>query len=86
MITGEQVKAARELLGWPLQRPRRRSGARPKDPGAIRGWPMPAHGAARRGLRDVLQVAGVEFTPPGVKLKAKARTVAAGDLNASNDE
>jgi hypothetical protein len=36
-----------------------------------------------------LESAGVEFKnggEPGVKLKAKARTIAAGDLNASNDE
>jgi hypothetical protein len=36
-----------------------------------------------------LESAGVEFTnggEPGVKLKAKPRTIAAGDLNASNDE
>jgi transcriptional regulator with XRE-family HTH domain len=39
-------------------------------------------------LRRLFETAGVEFNgaEAGVKLKAKARTIAAGDLNASNDE
>jgi hypothetical protein len=40
-------------------------------------------------IRAAFEAHGVEFTQgvrPGMKLKAKSRTIAAQDLNASNDE
>jgi transcriptional regulator with XRE-family HTH domain len=86
MITGEQVKAARELLGWPLQRLAEEAALAQKTLAQFEAGLCQLTVLHAEVLRDVLQAAGVEFTPPGVKLKAKARTIVAGELNASNDE
>jgi DNA-binding XRE family transcriptional regulator len=88
MITGERVKAARKLLGWSQL-------ALALEAGVTQG--TVANFETGKKHPSVLSVStvqaalesGVEFTDgaePGVKLKAKARTIAAENLNASNDE
>jgi transcriptional regulator with XRE-family HTH domain len=72
MITGEQVKAARELLGWSL--PRLASRAAVSD-ATIRKWESGGHRPANTvSIQHALEAAGVEFTngnKPGVRPKAR---------------
>jgi transcriptional regulator with XRE-family HTH domain len=76
VITGEQIKAARELLGWT----RFQLGQRANLHAAILELAEGAKGALpitpyhRALLRNALEAAGVEFTDgdePGVKLRKK---------------
>jgi transcriptional regulator with XRE-family HTH domain len=88
MITGDQVKAARKLLGWSQLALALEASV---TQGTIANFET---GKSRLSVLSVstikraLEAAGVEFPEgePGVKLRAKARTIEAGDLNASNDE
>ncbi len=76
MITGEQIKAARELLGWTRfqlgQRANLHAAIVERAEGAKGALPItPYHRAL---LRNALEAAGVEFTDgdePGVKLRKK---------------
>jgi transcriptional regulator with XRE-family HTH domain len=88
-IRPEQLTEARKLLRLSLSDLASRVGATARIVGDFeRGYRLrPELNLVK--LRAALEAAGVEFTnggEPGVKLKAKARTIAAGDLNASNDE
>jgi ribosome-binding protein aMBF1 (putative translation factor) len=88
-ITPAECKAARKLLGWSQKKLATKLLI---DEGSISSFERrhrlpPQLDLAK--LQRLFEAAGVEFTngaEPGVKLKAKARTIAAGDLNASNDE
>jgi transcriptional regulator with XRE-family HTH domain len=89
MISPAQCRAARGLLDWSQQRLAETANV---GNATIRNFEN-GHSSPMNATLDVLQraleAAGVEFTnggEPGVKLKAKSRTIAAGDLNASNDE
>ena len=87
MITPAECKAARELLGWS----RTRLAARADDisESTIRTFEDGHRPTDRKisAIRCALESAGVEFAEDAEpKLKAMARTIAAGDLNASNGE
>ena len=79
MITGAQIRAARELLGWPPSRLAQRAKVHSvivRRAESVDGEsPVTVYQAAL--IRDTLERFGVEFTngdEPGVKLKAtKAR-------------
>jgi transcriptional regulator with XRE-family HTH domain len=88
-IKPEQLIEARRLLRLSLSDLASRVGAIARIVGDFeRGYRLrPELKLAR--LRAALEAAGVEFTnggEPCVKLKAKSRTIAAGDLNASNEQ
>ena len=77
MITGAQIRAARELLGWPPSRLAQRAkvhSAIVRRAESVTGRaPVTVYQAAL--IRDALERFGIEFTDgdePGVKLKAKA--------------
>lgn len=76
MITGDQVKTAREMLGWSLPR----LASRARSVTEIRKLDSGRHRPADTkivSIQHALEAAGVEFTnggEPGVKLKAKLAT------------
>ena len=77
MITGAQIRQARELLGWPPTRLAQRAkvhSAIVRRAESVEGEPpVTVYQAAL--IRDAPGAFGVEFTDgdePGVKLKAKA--------------
>jgi hypothetical protein len=77
VITGEQIRRARELLGWTRFKLSSRAALHPaiveRAEKAVGALPVTAYQQAL--LRNALEAAGVEFTngeAPGVKLKAKA--------------
>ena len=77
VITGAQIRQARELLGWPPTRLAQRAkvhSAIVRRAESVEGEPtVTVYQAAL--IRDALERFGVEFTDgdePGVKLKAKA--------------
>ena len=73
MITGEQLRRARELLGWTRFKLSSRASLHPAIvERAEEALPVTAYQQAL--LRNALEVAGIEFTnsdEPGVKLKAR---------------
>jgi transcriptional regulator with XRE-family HTH domain len=76
VITGEQIRRARELLGWTRFKLSSRASLHPaiveRAEEAAGALPVTAYQQAL--LRNALEAAGVEFTngdEPGVKLKAK---------------
>jgi transcriptional regulator with XRE-family HTH domain len=76
VITGEQIRRGRELLGWTRFKLSSRAGLHPaiveRAEKAVGALPVTAYQQAL--LRNALEDAGVEFTTgdePGVKLKAK---------------
>jgi ribosome-binding protein aMBF1 (putative translation factor) len=78
MITGAQVKAARELLGWSRFQLAQRAKLHPaiveRGEEAAGAVPITAYQLAL--LRNALEAEGVEFTDgdaPGVKLKAEGK-------------
>jgi transcriptional regulator with XRE-family HTH domain len=88
MIAGEQVKAARKLLGWSQMTLGLEAGTNQQTVVKFERGESRTEGRTISDIQRALETAGVEFTSggdPGVKLKAKARTIAAGDLNASHD-
>jgi transcriptional regulator with XRE-family HTH domain len=73
MITGEQIRAARKLLGWPRDRLAPRAGLSVSLLTKIEGGLRTPTNEHRLGIQGALEAAGVEFTngdEPGVKLKA----------------
>jgi len=77
VITGAQIRQARELLGWPPTRLAQRAkvhSAIVRRAESVEGEPpVTVYQAAL--IRDALERFGIEFTDgdePGVKLKAKA--------------
>jgi transcriptional regulator with XRE-family HTH domain len=92
LITSEQIRAARMLLRWEQGDLVRASGVSfptlkrlEQKPG-----PLSAHVRTVEALRSALEAKGIEFTnggQPGVSLRRAGPTsIAAEDLNASNDE
>jgi transcriptional regulator with XRE-family HTH domain len=73
VITGEQIRRARELLGWTRFKLSSRASLHPAIvERAEEALPVTAYQQAL--LRNALEAAGVEFTDgeaPGVKLRAK---------------
>jgi ribosome-binding protein aMBF1 (putative translation factor) len=76
VITGEQIKTARELLGWTRfqlgQRANLHAAIVERAEGAKGALPITPY--QRALLRDALEAAGVEFTDSdesGVKLRTK---------------
>ena len=76
MITGEQIKAARELLGWTRfqlgQRANLHAAIVERAEGAKGALPITPY--QRALLRTALEGAGVEFTDgdePGVRLRTR---------------
>jgi transcriptional regulator with XRE-family HTH domain len=89
MITGERVKAARKLLGWSQLALALEAGVTQGTVANFETGKKHPSVLSVSTVQAALESAGVEFTygaEPGVKLKAKARTIAAENLNASNDE
>jgi transcriptional regulator with XRE-family HTH domain len=74
MITGEQVKVARKLLGWSQQVLAGHVGVSEAVISSFERGRRVASEWIFREIRAALEAAGVEFTnggEPGVKLKAK---------------
>jgi transcriptional regulator with XRE-family HTH domain len=75
VITGEQIRRARELLGWTRFKLSSRASLHPAIvERAEEALPVTAYQQAL--LRNALEAAGVEFTDgeaPGVKLRAHAK-------------
>jgi len=87
VIIPAECKAARKLLGWSQSKLAEilfiGEGTIGQFERRQRHW----RSLNLHKLRAVFESAGVEFAEDAEpKLKAKARTIAAGDLNASNDE
>jgi transcriptional regulator with XRE-family HTH domain len=88
-ITAGQLRAARELVGWSPADLAKVATVRTEAVADFESGSRALHRVTVTRLRAALEARGVEFTQgvrPGVKLKAKARTIAAENLNASNDE
>jgi transcriptional regulator with XRE-family HTH domain len=90
-LTSEQILGARAMLRMDQRGLAERAGTSVETIKRLEGklGPVPAYEATIAAIQAALESAGVEFTnggEPGVKLKAKPHTIAAGDLNASNDE
>jgi transcriptional regulator with XRE-family HTH domain len=78
VITGEQIRRARELLGWTRFKLSSRAALHPaiveRAEEAMGAMPVTAYQQAL--LRNALEAAGVEFTDgeaPGVKLRPPAK-------------
>jgi hypothetical protein len=74
VITGTQIKAARELLGWTRFQFGQRANLHPAivERAESATGPVPITSYQRAILRNALEAAGVEFTngdEPGVKLR-----------------
>jgi transcriptional regulator with XRE-family HTH domain len=94
VITGEQIRAARKLLGWHrgMVAIKARAGVSGNTVGKAEGAypgspPTPEQLAA---IQEALEAAGVEFTngdEPGVKLRRPAAEggIPPDQLNAEND-
>jgi len=93
MITGDQIRQARKLLGWPSSRLAQRAKVHPaivRRAESVDGEPpITVYQAAL--IRDALERFGVEFTngdEPGVKLKRTGPQggMRVSELNAENNE
>jgi ribosome-binding protein aMBF1 (putative translation factor) len=83
------LRAARELVGWSPADLAKAAGIRTAAVADIESGAMAPRRVTVARLRAALEARGVEFTPgvrTGMKLNAKSWTIAAADLNASNDE
>jgi transcriptional regulator with XRE-family HTH domain len=88
-MTPAQCRGARGLLNWTQDDLARKAEVSAVTIRNFENEKSEPQRATLRVIQRALEGAGVEFTnggEPGVKLKAKSRTIAAGDLNASNDE
>ena len=73
MITGEQVRAARRLLGWSQVRPAGRSALSESAVAKFETGAQRLPSPNLEAIRQALEVAGIEFTnagESGVKLNA----------------
>ena len=81
MITGEQIRRARELLGWTRFKLSSRASLHPAIVERAEEKALPVTAYQQALLRNALEAAGVEFTDgeaPGVKLRAHAKERAGG--------
>ena len=72
IITGEQVKAARKLLGWSLEVLANKVRMSEIDIARFEGGKLGMSSTVTALIRKALETAGVEFTDrgePGVKLR-----------------
>ena len=77
MITGEQIRAARKLLGWEPFQLAQRAGVHAAIVQRAESGAPPITKYQEALIRNALQYGGVEFTKgdePGVKLKATKAT------------
>ena len=63
LITPDQCREARTLLGWPRDRLAERSGVPFASLGKFERGATPLHAEAHAAIRDALEAAGVEFIP-----------------------
>jgi ribosome-binding protein aMBF1 (putative translation factor) len=77
VITGEQIRRAREFLGWTRFKLSSRASLHPAIvERAEEAMALPVTAYQQALLRNALEAAGVEFTDgeaPGVKLRAPAK-------------
>jgi transcriptional regulator with XRE-family HTH domain len=75
MITGRQVKVAREMLGWSLARLASMAAVSDETIRKLESGRHRPGGDTILSIQHALEAAGVEFVEgvPGVRLKAKAR-------------
>jgi transcriptional regulator with XRE-family HTH domain len=62
VITGEQVRAARKLLGWSQTKLAMEANMSPKTIGRVEARQQPSFERTLRRLQRALEAAGVEFT------------------------
>ncbi len=89
MFTPPQCRAARGLLDWSQQQLADAARVGVVTVRQFEGDASQPRNATLDVLRRALEAAGVEFTnggQPGVRMRAASRTIAADELNASNDE
>ena len=91
MLTSEQIRGARAMLRIEQRELAEMAEVSLETVKRIERSPGPisALAATVDKLQRALEAGGVEFTnggEPGVKLKAKSRTIDAEDLNVSNDK
>lgn len=92
LISSEQVRAARMLLRWEQSDLARASGVSLPSVKRLerKAGPLSAQAKTVEALRAALEAEGIAFTNggrPGVNLRRAGPTsIAAEDLNASNDE
>jgi ribosome-binding protein aMBF1 (putative translation factor) len=80
-VTAGQLRAARELVGWSPADLAKAAAIRIEAIADFESGARAPRSATVKRLLAALEARGVEFTNgvrPGVKLKAKARTIAAG--------
>ncbi len=90
-VSIRQIKAARALLAWSQEKLAERSGVSSPTVKRLESSDGLLGGRAETSTKLVraLEAGGVEFTnggQPGVRLKGANGSIAADDLNASNDE
>jgi hypothetical protein len=86
LITPAECKGARKLPGWSQEDLATMLLIGQDTIGGFERRERRSPSLNRRKLRAVFEAAGVEFAEEAEpKLNAKSRTIAAGDLNASND-
>ena len=88
MISGEQVKFARKLLGWSQMALALEAGASQRTIMRFERGESRAKGQTIFAIRRALEAAGVEFTndtQPGARIKSAAAKPANGDEAAIGD-
>ncbi|SDR52627.1 Helix-turn-helix [Rhizobiales bacterium GAS113] len=84
-----QVRMARAALNWSLNQLATAAGIHRNTISNFETGKYAGDPAKLAAIRRALEAAGVEFTngaQPGVRLKGPGGTIAADQLNASNDE
>jgi transcriptional regulator with XRE-family HTH domain len=89
VITGEQVKFARKLLGWSQMALALEAGASQRTVMRFERGESRAKGRTISAIQRALEAAGVEFTNdkrPGARMKCAAAKAAAGEEAASRGD
>jgi transcriptional regulator with XRE-family HTH domain len=88
-VTSAQLRAARGLVNWSVRELSAQSGIHRNTITNFETRSSGGNAQTLQKLRAALEAAGVEFTnggQPGVRLRGPGGTIAADQLNASNDE